>query len=86
MVDLHNFIKAGNVHKQVRHYIQPYLKEDIPINEIVNRIESKIESELPDELNGGIGFPTGISLNNIAAHYTPSKSDTRCLKKMMSAK
>lgn len=81
MVNLQNFIKAGNVHKQIRHYIHPYLKEDTPINEIVYRIESKIESELPDELNGGIGFPTGISLNNVAAHYTPSKSERRCLKK-----
>lgn len=27
-------------------------------------------------LESGIGFPTGLSLNNCAAHYTPNAGDT----------
>ena len=26
-----------------------------------------------------MGFPTGVSVNHIAAHYTPNPHDTRCL-------
>lgn len=28
----------------------------------------------------GIGFPTGCSLNNVAAHYTPNAGDTTVLQ------
>jgi len=26
-------------------------------------------------LNAGVGFPTGCSLNHVAAHYTPNNGD-----------
>lgn len=26
-----------------------------------------------------MGFPTGVSVNHVAAHYTPNSGDTRCL-------
>jgi methionyl aminopeptidase len=29
-----------------------------------------------DGLQRGIGFPTGVSLNHCAAHYTPNAGDT----------
>lgn len=31
-------------------------------------------------LQAGIGFPTGVSLNNCAAHYTSNPGDTTVLK------
>jgi len=31
-------------------------------------------------LESGVGFPTGLSLNNCAAHYTPNAGDTVVLK------
>jgi methionyl aminopeptidase len=30
-------------------------------------------------LDAGIAFPTGASLNNVAAHYTPNKGDQTVL-------
>lgn len=30
-------------------------------------------------LDAGIAFPTGSSLNNVAAHYTPNLGDDRIL-------
>ena len=37
-------------------------------NEI--KLLTKYDSETP--LKAGIGFPVGISINNVAAHFTPS--------------
>lgn len=31
-------------------------------------------------LNAGLAFPTGCSLNNCAAHYTPNAGDTTVLQ------
>lgn len=31
-------------------------------------------------LESGIGFPTGLSLNEVAAHYTPNAGDKRVLQ------
>lgn len=33
-----------------------------------------------DGLNAGLAFPTGCSINNCAAHYTPNAGDTTVLK------
>ena len=46
--------------------------------EIVDNIEDGTRALV--EANGmesGIGFPTGLSLNNCAAHYTPNPGDTK---------
>ena len=32
-----------------------------------------------DSLNNSIAFPTGISLNNVAAHYTPTKNSSHII-------
>ena len=32
-----------------------------------------------NELKAGIGFPTGCSLNHVAAHYTPNTGDETVL-------
>jgi methionyl aminopeptidase len=34
-----------------------------------------------NKLEAGIAFPTGISINNCAAHYTPNPGDFRVLEK-----
>lgn len=34
-----------------------------------------------DSLKAGMGFPTGLSLNNCAAHYTPNAGNKMVLKK-----
>lgn len=63
-------ILAGKIAKQVREFIKPQIKKDMPLLEIAELIENKII-----ELNGKPAFPTNLSINNIAAHYTPSHND-----------
>ena len=50
------------------------------IMEITNRIEEKNRQLIEkDGLNAGIAFPTGASLNNCAAHWTPNIGDETIL-------
>ncbi len=63
-------IKAGKTAKEVREWIKPQIKKGIPLLEIAEKIESKII-----ELGGKLAFPTNLSINEIAAHYTPSHDD-----------
>lgn len=64
-------IKAGEIAKQVKIYAKTIVKKDVPLLEIAEKIESKIV-----ELGGKSAFPCNLSINNIAAHYTPSHDDT----------
>ena len=63
-------IQAGKIAKEVREWIKPQIKKDMPLLEIAEKIESKIV-----ELGGKSAFPTNLSINELAAHYTPSYDD-----------
>ena len=63
-------IKAGKILSEVREYTQKFIKKDMPLLEIAEKIEEKIF-----ELGGKPSFPTGLCINDIAAHYTPSHDD-----------
>lgn len=62
--------KAGNIAKQVREYAKSIAKKDMPLLELAEKIEAKII-----ELGGKPAFPTNLSINEIAAHFTPSYND-----------
>ena len=63
-------LRAGKIASKVREYIKPLLKKNIPLLEIAEKIENKII-----ELDGKPAFPVNLSINEIAAHYTPSYDD-----------
>ena len=63
-------LKAGEIAKQVREYITPQIKKDVALLEIAEKIEDKIK-----ELGGDPAFPTNLSINEVAAHHTPSHDD-----------
>lgn len=63
-------IKAGEILKQVKTYAKSIIKKNTPLLEIANKIEEKIF-----ELKGEPAFPTNLSINEIAAHFTPSYND-----------
>lgn len=47
------------------------------MTEIVENIEDGTRALVEENgLESGVGFPTGVSLNNCAAHYTPNAGDT----------
>jgi len=79
-----NYSNAGKIHSKVKNFIIPHLQPGIKYIDICKLIEHKIKQETTllagQQLNNGIAFPTGISVNNVAAHYTPSFGHTEVLK------
>src|SRR3989339_515922 len=62
--------KAGKIAKEVKDYAKSFIKKDMSLLEIAEKIENKII-----ELGGKMAFPTNLSINEIAAHYTPAHND-----------
>ncbi len=63
-------LKAGKIAIEVKKYARSFIEKDTPLLEIADKIEAKII-----ELGGKLAFPTNTSINEIAAHYTPSYND-----------
>ncbi|MBU2616493.1 MAG: type II methionyl aminopeptidase [Nanoarchaeota archaeon] len=63
-------IKAGKIASEVRAYAKKIVEKGMPLLEIAENIEGKIV-----ELGGKPAFPVNLSINNIAAHYTPEHDD-----------
>jgi len=62
--------KAGEIVRQVKAFARSFIKKDMPLLEIAEKIEAKIK-----ELGGEPAFPVNLSINEIAAHSTPSHND-----------
>lgn len=72
---LDSYILAGNIHKKVRKIIQPKIQPGINLSYIAELVESTTKRLTGNVgINNGIGFPTGLSLNNCVAHYSPDKN------------
>ena len=74
---------AAEIHKKVRSDLNSFVKPGVKLIDICNLIEDKVKlysSKYGNQVNNSIAFPTGISINNVAAHWTPSLNDTRILK------
>ena len=71
-MDKKSIIEAGNIAKEIKEWIKPQIKKGIPLLEIAEKIENKIE-----ELGGFPAFPVNLSINEQAAHYTPSHNDEK---------
>ena len=72
---------AAEVHCQVRHHAQSFIQPGIKLVDMCERLEDcnhRLVQE--DGLKRGIGFPTGCSLNHVAAHYTPNPGDDTVLQ------
>ncbi len=71
------------IHKEVRRFLQPYLRPGIKLVDIAKLIELKT-TELTSQsksINKGIGFPVGLSVNECAAHWHPKSSNNIVLAK-----
>jgi len=73
--------QAAECHRQTRRYMQDVIKPGMKLIDICNQLEDK-NRELVEEagLERGIGFPTGCSINHVAAHYTPNPGDNTVLQ------
>jgi methionyl aminopeptidase len=68
--DKQDAIKAGEISVKAKEYAKSIIKPNTPLLEIAEKIEDKIIS-----LGAKPAFPTNLSINEIAAHYTPSYND-----------
>mmetsp|Transcript_30158 Transcript_30158/g.72327 ORF Transcript_30158/g.72327 Transcript_30158/m.72327 type:complete len:480 (+) Transcript_30158:57-1496(+) len=74
--DYQDIRRAAECHRQVRRFAQSYIRPGMTMIEICQKLEAKtLELIEKDGLNCGWGFPTGCSLNHVAAHYTPNYGD-----------
>nr|CCA27140.1 methionine aminopeptidase putative [Albugo laibachii Nc14] len=75
--DLYETLRyAAEVHRHVRKFAQSLIKPGMELIGFCEKLEEK-NRELVEEagFTRGIGFPTGCSLNHVAAHYTPNCGD-----------
>ena len=79
--DLYDKLRhASEVHRQVRHSAQSFIKPGIKLIDMCERLEETNRRLVQESgLERGIGFPTGCSLNHVAAHYTPNVGDDTVL-------
>jgi methionyl aminopeptidase len=72
-----NIRRGAEVHRQVREYARRTIKPGMTMTEIAELIENGTRALVEEDgLLSGVGFPTGLSLNHVAAHYTPNAGDT----------
>jgi len=69
-MDKEKILQAGKISAEVKKYARSIIKKDVPLVKIANKIENKII-----ELGAKVAFPVNLSINEIAAHYTPSHND-----------
>src|SRR3989338_6758628 len=64
-------LNAGKIAQELRRYAREIVVKDKHLFEIADLIDKKISS-----LGAKPAFPVNLSINEIAAHYTPSFGDT----------
>ena len=68
--------RAGKIAAEARDYGAGLIKTGISFLDVADSVESKIT-----ENGAGVAFPVNISVNEIAAHYTPRHDDKLVFKK-----
>ncbi|RLF81487.1 type II methionyl aminopeptidase [Thermococci archaeon] len=71
-----NLLKAGEIARKVREEVLKLIKPEASLYEIAEFVETRIM-----ELGGKPAFPCNLSINEIAAHYTPYIGDKTALQK-----
>lgn len=76
---LSDYRLAAETHRQVRGWVHESAKPGMSLTELAVGIEDGVraltghQGLVPgDSLKAGMGFPTGLALNNCAAHFTPN--------------
>lgn len=73
--------QAAEAHRQTRKYVQSWIKPGMKMFDIAQSLEATSRRMINESgLDAGLAFPTGCSLNNCAAHYTPNAGDETVLQ------
>lgn len=76
--------QSAEVHRQVRKYAQTIARPGIKLVDMCKNLETVLRNLIEAEgLKAGQAFPTGCSLNHVAAHYTPNYGDNTVLSRQM---
>ena len=86
---LSDYRQGAEAHRQARQYAQEdVIKPGTSLTDIANGIEDTVRAlvdhqglEEGDAQIAGMGFPTGLSINHCAAHYTPNAGNKMVLQK-----
>ncbi|ODV87875.1 hypothetical protein CANARDRAFT_184038, partial [[Candida] arabinofermentans NRRL YB-2248] len=72
-----DFRRGAEIHRRVRKHVQNTIQPGMTMTEVAETVENAVRtySETTDTRVAGPGFPTGVSLNHCAAHYTPNAGD-----------
>ncbi|KAJ6823103.1 methionine aminopeptidase 2B-like isoform X4 [Iris pallida] len=73
--------RAAEVHRQVRKYMRGLIRPGMLMIDMCETLENTVRRLIKENgLQAGIAFPTGCSLNWVAAHWTPNSGDTTVLQ------
>jgi methionyl aminopeptidase len=80
--DIYNDIRlAAEAHRQTRQYMQSWIRPGMTMIEICEELEKTSRCLIKEKgLDAGLAFPTGVSRNHCAAHYTPNAGDPTVLE------
>ncbi|MFH0711659.1 MAG: type II methionyl aminopeptidase [archaeon] len=70
--EIESYVKAGGIAKEVKEFARGMIKPGVKLIDIADAVDAKIV-----ELGGEAAFPVNLSLNEIAAHYTPTPGDEK---------
>lgn len=74
-VILEKYLKAGKIAKEAKKLAATLMKPGIKLIDVAEKTEARII-----ELGGKLAFPTDVSIDEIAAHYSPIVGDKSKLK------
>jgi methionyl aminopeptidase len=84
---LHDLRKAAEIHREVRKWAKSWIQPGRSLTEIAEGIEDSVRHlsghmglEEGDNILGGVAFPTGLSRNHCAAHYSPNAGNKMVLE------
>ncbi|KAI1327200.1 peptidase [Xylariaceae sp. FL0255] len=84
---LSDYRQAAETHRQVRQWAQRNIKPGQTLTEIANGIEDSVRRLVGhdgltegDAIVAGMGFPTGLNLDHIAAHFSPNAGNKTVLQ------
>lgn len=84
---LNDYRQGAEIHRQVRGWVKNNVKPGMSLTEIAEGIEDGTRAltghpglEEGDNIKGGVGFPTGLNLDHIAAHYSPNAGNKTILE------
>lgn len=76
--EINSYIKAGEIAKEIKKFVPTILKKGMKLLDLAELIENKIY-----ELGGYPAFPVNLSIDEIAAHYTPKPFDENLAKGLL---